>query len=148
MSCFQLAYITLVDWQLVFSDQRQHSIKYVVRSRYRFPHESHPQATFAHRLGKAWGSLEVGAGFVEQLCILTYLISVKDLPLTNKLVKAERLPGGEFFFRGPHGLGTEKLAKAFGERPELLYEASEGLGGERRVACAETPGLGRLEVPR
>ncbi len=74
---------------------------------------------------------EVGAGFVEQLCILTYLISVKDLPLANKLVKAERLPGGEFFFRGPHSLGTEKLVEAFGERPELLYEACEKSGGKR-----------------
>ncbi|MHC4507463.1 MAG: DUF3786 domain-containing protein, partial [Planctomycetota bacterium] len=54
------------------------------------------------------------AGFLEQLCLLAYLINAQQLPLAGKLCKAETLPGGQFFFRGPHGLGTEKLQSAFG----------------------------------
>ena len=67
------------------------------------------------------------AGFLEQLCLLTYLINAKDLPLADKLVKAEALPGGQFFFRGIHCLPTEKLEKAFSQGPELLYQVSKQL---------------------
>lgn len=71
------------------------------------------------------------AGFIEQLCILAYLISSRELPLAKKLVKAESLPGGEFFFRGPHGLPTEKLAEVFGTNPSLLYEAGLQFGAKK-----------------
>ena len=60
------------------------------------------------------------AEFIEQLCILSYLINAKDLPLADKLVKPGTLPGGQFFFRGPHNFSTEKLEKAFGDNPESL----------------------------
>jgi len=69
--------------------------------------------------------------FLEQLCLLAYLINAKDIPLAEKLVKAESLPGGQFFFRGPHSLPTESLEKAFGENPEGLIQASERLGATR-----------------
>ena len=65
------------------------------------------------------------AGFIEQLCLLTYLINAQDLPLANKLVKPEALPSGQFFFRGLHSLPTEKLQRAFGECPERLYWATK-----------------------
>jgi len=71
------------------------------------------------------------APFLEQLCLLAYLINAKDIPLAEKLVKAESLPGGQFFFRGPHGLPTESLEKAFGENPEGLIGASEQLDATR-----------------
>jgi hypothetical protein len=61
------------------------------------------------------------AEFLQQLCLLTYLINARDVPLANKLVKGETLPGGQFFFRGVHGLPTEKLEKAFGEHPKALH---------------------------
>ncbi len=64
------------------------------------------------------------AGFLEQLCILTYLINAQDLPPANKLVKAESLPGGQFFFRGQHSLPTQKLEVAFGDCPQALYQIS------------------------
>jgi len=66
--------------------------------------------------------------FLEQLCLLAYLINAKDIPLSGKLAKAESLPGGQFFFRGPHSLPTESLEKAFGENPDGLIRASEQLG--------------------
>ncbi len=68
---------------------------------------------------------EVPATFIEQLCILAYLISARDLPLAGKLVRAEELPAGQFFFRGLHSLPTDKLAKAFGDCPERLYRITE-----------------------
>ena len=71
------------------------------------------------------------AGFLERLCILAYLINAKDVPLANKLVKGETLPGGQFFFRGVHGIPTGKLEKAFGSSPEALYRIIERFSAEK-----------------
>ena len=70
--------------------------------------------------------------FLEELCLLAYLINAKELPLTNKLVKAETLPAGQFFFRGLHALPTKKLEEAFGANPELLLKASGRLDAKKR----------------
>ncbi|MHC4126104.1 MAG: DUF3786 domain-containing protein [Planctomycetota bacterium] len=77
------------------------------------------------------GSVLMPAGFLEQLCILVYLINSKELPLANRLVKAESLGAGAFFFRGPHALPTSKLAEVFGAKPELLYEADKRFGAKK-----------------
>jgi len=71
------------------------------------------------------------AEFLEQLCILAYLINAQDLPLADKLVTAQALPGGQFFFRGLHGLPTEKLAEAFGNCPEVLHQISSQFDAKR-----------------
>ena len=71
------------------------------------------------------------AGFLEQLCILAYLIHCKDILPTHRLVKAESLPGGAFFFRGHHRLPSDKLEVAFGHNPESLYPASRPLGARK-----------------
>lgn len=76
-------------------------------------------------------SLSVPAEFLQQLCILAYLINAQDLPLADKLVQAEALPGGQFFFRGLHSLPTEELEKAFGDFPETLYKRAERFDAER-----------------
>lgn len=70
-------------------------------------------------------SIETPAGFLEELCLLAYLINAKDIPLTGKLVRAETMPGGQFFFRGIHKLPVEKLEKAFGQRPQALLDISD-----------------------
>jgi len=62
------------------------------------------------------------ATFLEELCLLAYLIHAKNIPLTNKLVRPEALPGGQFFFRGIHKLPIEKLEKAFGARPQAMMD--------------------------
>jgi hypothetical protein len=72
------------------------------------------------------------AGFSEELCILTYLINSQDLPVANKLSAAEALPEGQFFFRGPHKLSTEKLEEVFGQCPERLYDVMDKFGAKRR----------------
>lgn len=71
------------------------------------------------------------AEFIEQLCILAYLINAKDIPLANKLVTAEALPAGQFFFRGLHSLPNEKLEKAFGRHPERLSAVAEQFDAQR-----------------
>lgn len=71
------------------------------------------------------------AGYSEQLCLLAYLINAKDLPLADKLVKAESFPDGQFFFRGHHALPVEKLAKRFGQEPKLLYQAANKFNAEQ-----------------
>ena len=69
--------------------------------------------------------------FLEELCVLAYLINARDLPLAGKLVKAQDLPSGQFFFRGLHSLPTEKVEKAFGHRPEALLEIAEQFDAEK-----------------
>ena len=71
------------------------------------------------------------AEFLEQLCLLAYLINAQDLPLANKLVKAEALPAGQFFFRGLHSLPTKKLEKTFGDCPEVLHKISVPFAAEQ-----------------
>jgi len=71
------------------------------------------------------------AKFLEQLCILAYLINARDLPPANKLVAGNTLPGGQFFFRGHHSLPTKKLEEAFGDNPKVLYQASAQLDAEQ-----------------
>jgi hypothetical protein len=77
------------------------------------------------------GSPPKPATFLEELCLLAYLINANDLPLANKLVRAEALPAGQFFFRGPHALPTKKLEKEFGANPELLLKISEKFNAEK-----------------
>ena len=71
------------------------------------------------------------ASFLEELCLLAYLINAKEIPLANKLVRAEALPGGQFFFRGIHKLPVEKLENAFGSRPQVLLDVSEQFKAEK-----------------
>ena len=69
----------------------------------------------------------VPAEFIEQLCILSYLIHAKDMPLAGKLVKGEQLEAGQFFFRGCHGLPTKALEQAFGSDPQRMIQAAQQL---------------------
>jgi hypothetical protein len=65
------------------------------------------------------------AGFLEQLCLLAYLINAQNLSAANKLVRPEALPSGQFFFRGLHSLPTEKLERGddeFGARASVLFD--------------------------
>jgi hypothetical protein len=71
------------------------------------------------------------AGYGRELCILAYLINSSELAIAGKLAPPESLPGGQFFFRGPHLLATEKLEKAFGRCPEKLHRVGDELGAER-----------------
>lgn len=63
-------------------------------------------------------------GYLEQLCLLTYLIHAKDMAPSGRLVRPQALPGGEFFFRGSHALPTTKLQEVCGAEPALLTRAA------------------------
>lgn len=76
-------------------------------------------------------STQKPAAFLEELCLLAYLINAKNVPLANKLVRAEALPGGQFFFRGIHRLPIEKLEKAFGARPQILLKVSDRFDAQK-----------------
>jgi len=67
------------------------------------------------------------AEFMEQLCILSYLIHAKNMPLAGKLVKGEQLEAGQFFFRGCHSLPSKALEQAFGKDPQHMLRASQQL---------------------
>ncbi len=53
------------------------------------------------------------------------------MPLADKLVGENALPGGQFFFRGVHGLPTQELEEAFGDSPQALLDASGQFDAER-----------------
>jgi hypothetical protein len=89
------------------------------------------------------------AGYSQQLCILAYLVSARDLPPADQLVSVERLDPGGFFFRGSHRLPVEKLAHAFGPDPRLLHEAGRTLDAVPRAfgdASIEISVLPRIPV--
>ncbi len=76
------------------------------------------------------GSTPVPAEFIEQLCLLAYLINARDVPLAGKLVKPQPLAAGQFFFRGIHSLDTEKLQEIFGKNPKGLHRIMERFDAE------------------
>ena len=81
------------------------------------------------------------AGYLEQLCILAYLVNARDLPPSDTLVGAERLDPGGFFFRGSHALSTEKLTGIFGSDPQLLHKVGHVLNavsGTDAKCCVST----------
>jgi len=63
-------------------------------------------------------------GYLEQLCLLTYLICARDMGPSGRLVRPQALPGGEFFFRGSHALPTTRLQEVCGAEPALLTKAA------------------------
>lgn len=89
------------------------------------------------------------AQYPEQLCILAYLLNSKEIPLSGKIVTADKLEAGQFFFRGPHLLPTQKLEQVFGTKPDSLYAASNGLISQKKEfgdASVEVQVLPRLPV--
>jgi len=73
------------------------------------------------------------AGYLQQLCLLAYLVDAKALPPTGQLVSVEKLDPGGFFFRGSHRLPMEKLASVFGPDPQLLHKVGRVLNAVPRA---------------
>jgi hypothetical protein len=63
------------------------------------------------------------------LMVLFYLLHAKNIPLVRKWISEKDLPGGEVFFRGPHGLSVDLIEKQYGRNPEGFIEAGKALGG-------------------
>lgn len=88
-------------------------------------------------------------GYQRALVAVAYLTGAVEAPPKGEWVAFRGLPGGEAFFRGPHGLATPRLEKAFGSRPEDLAPAAAALGGSAVAgadAAAVLPALPRIPL--
>ncbi len=62
------------------------------------------------------------------LFMLHYLMKAKPIPLSGQWVSEKDIVGGEGFFRGPHTLPTQILARAFGNDLAAFLAAGKALG--------------------
>ena len=88
-------------------------------------------------------------GYQRGLVALAYLAGAMDAPCSGQWVAFRQLPGGHSFFRGPHAVAADRLARAFGARPRDLPVAAAALAGseaEGGDAAAEVPALPRIPV--
>ena len=70
--------------------------------------------------------------FELDLIILTYLLMVQAMEMSEKMVNEKQIPGGEAFFRGPHSLNTRPMEEVFGEDREAFLSAGRSLNGKVR----------------
>jgi hypothetical protein len=70
---------------------------------------------------------------------LWYLIHVKDIPCTGRLVKPVNIKGGELFFRGSHTLPLETLAGKYAGDATSFFQKG-------RELCADFETLGDASV--
>jgi len=70
-------------------------------------------------------------GFHHWLLSVVYLLGAREIPLSGEWAPCRKLPYGEFFFRGPHRLPTDPVARAFGTDGRRFMEAAWKLGGTR-----------------
>jgi hypothetical protein len=75
-----------------------------------------------------------GGGFITTdfqfyLVLLHYLLEAQPRELSGKLIGEKEIPGGEVFFRGPHGLPLAPLTHLFGRQPDLFRAVAETMGG-------------------
>jgi hypothetical protein len=73
------------------------------------------------------GNPDLGADF--RIMVLDYLVHCGEVAVSGRLVSGAQLKGGEFFFRGTHGLELEALVNAFGKDPEHFKKVGISLGG-------------------
>ena len=95
------------------------------------------------------GADERPPGFTVALVSVVYLVGAKEIHPSGEWVTGESLPAGTFFFRGPHAMPTEELARRYGKDPEGLLVAGARLGGtagDMGDACVELWGLPRVPL--
>jgi hypothetical protein len=74
------------------------------------------------------------------LLVLEYLASARDVPPSGRWVSGSELPSGAFFFRGPHEVPAELIARRFGDSPAQFLEKSAALGGVPVPTGRDLPG--------
>lgn len=89
-------------------------------------------------------------GFQAAMVLVTALANSQGVPPSGRMVTPPELPGGRFFFTGPHAVPSDEIARRFGDDPPRLLEAARRLGGEpwEGVApvAARIPGLPLLPL--
>lgn len=69
-------------------------------------------------------------GHFFDLAILWYMISAKDIPLSNELIKPASIKGGHIFVTGTHVLPLDDIANKYGTDPSSFIDRGRELGGE------------------
>jgi hypothetical protein len=72
-----------------------------------------------------------------RLSLLWYLVSVKDIACTGRLVKLEQIRGGDIFTKGSHILPLELIAEKFGKSQEGFIAQGKQLGGEPSIKLGD-----------
>ena len=67
--------------------------------------------------------------FFRHAC-LWYLVSVKNIPFTGRLVKPADIKGGDLFFRGTHELPLADIEKIYGNNRDAFIIKGRELCGE------------------
>jgi hypothetical protein len=75
------------------------------------------------------GGTLINPDFQFYLVLLHYLLEAQPKELSGKLIGEKEIPGGEVFFRGPHGLPLAPLTDLFGHQPDLFRTVAETMGG-------------------
>ena len=68
-------------------------------------------------------------GDYSRLSILNYLVNVKNVPLSEQLVRPTDLSGGDLFARGTHILPLDKIADLFNNDKDAFIKKGQELGG-------------------
>ena len=62
------------------------------------------------------------------LSVLWYLIRVRNIPLTDNLIKPADVPGGQIFVKGTHVLPMDAIAQKFNHQKELFLAVGSKYG--------------------
>ncbi len=65
------------------------------------------------------------------LSTIFYLLKAKEVLLKKEWISEKDIPSGAQFFRGPHAIPTDSIARAFSDDIEGFKEACVSLGGEK-----------------
>lgn len=63
------------------------------------------------------------------LVLLNYLLGANPREPSGRWIGEKELPGGEVFFRGPHGIPLEPLLALLGHKPDRLRSVAQKLAG-------------------
>jgi hypothetical protein len=85
----------------------------------------YPRGEVVYQQGEETPSLQ------EQILILHYLLQIKDISPTGKLITFREIPSGEFYYQAFLKRAQRPLLNAFGHNPERLPMVGQKLGGER-----------------
>ncbi len=76
--------------------------------------------------------------------LLYYLRQADGTPMADRWIGYRELPGGSFYSQAFQGYSGDRLARAFGEKPEAFPQAARQLGG---VSLPDLPGVAFAFLP-
>ena len=92
---------------------------------------------------------EAVVDFQSGMVLISTLGRAVHTPPAGRMVTPKQLPGGSFFFTGPHAIPTGRLCKHFGNDPGLLLKRAAKMGGrpmDGADAAVLLQGLPRLPL--